>query len=331
MKKIIAILIVTMVLVLSLGGCTGDRFEKLPTESTLEGVLERDGYSMILEDNFDGDAIDSRYWKVGYGDKARRAAYYTEDSVFVKDGALTIRTNYRKDGVYGEGWYTGWVESSSRDGGHGGKPSENYEGISRTYGYFEVRCKVPATTGIWSAFWLMPDNGRGAKGMRRDDIIGTGTDGVEIDVMESFYNNYLGHRNGNQHVIHGDGYGDNAVSIASPKYDLNSSVYDEFHDYGLMWTEDEYIFYVDGRETWRTRYEIDGEARGISQVDEYMLLTIEVAGEYDVDDNGNITLYPGKMRENGEFVNHWAGNPNSNNKSKNYDFVIDRVRVFARA
>ncbi len=33
-----------------------------------------------------------------------------------------------------------------------------------------------------------------------------------------------------------------------------------FHEYGLLWTPEEYVFYVDGKEVWRT------QAGGVSQV-----------------------------------------------------------------
>ena len=43
-----------------------------------------------------------------------------------------------------------------------------------------------------------------------------------------------------------------------------------FHDYGLLWTTDEYVFYVDGKEVWRSK------AGGVSQVPEYLKLTEEI-------------------------------------------------------
>ena len=43
-----------------------------------------------------------------------------------------------------------------------------------------------------------------------------------------------------------------------------------FHDYGLLWMPEEYVFYVDGREIWRT------QAGGVSQVPEYLKLTDEI-------------------------------------------------------
>ena len=43
-----------------------------------------------------------------------------------------------------------------------------------------------------------------------------------------------------------------------------------FHDYAMLWTPEEYVFYVDGKEAWRIK------AGGVSQVPEYILLTEEI-------------------------------------------------------
>lgn len=36
---------------------------------------------------------------------------------------------------------------------------ETQKSLSQLYGYFEVNCEVPATPGLNSAFWLLPENG----------------------------------------------------------------------------------------------------------------------------------------------------------------------------
>jgi hypothetical protein len=42
------------------------------------------------------------------------------------------------------------------------------------------------------------------------------------------------------------------------------------HTFGLLWLPDEHVFYVDGKETWRS------EAGGVCQVPQYMLLSDEI-------------------------------------------------------
>ena len=292
----------------------------IPKEKTLQKALEEGGYTLVFEDDFDGDGIDYEKWKTGLGYNPRRAGYYedSEDTLFVSDGCLTIRTLY-KDGQYGEGWYTSWIESSTGLTDDGTVKSPDYKGFSSTYGYFEIRCKVPPAIGIWSAFWLMPD---GAAGMSADDVQGTGADGVEIDIMESPWYYSLTDKEANMHVLHGDGY-ENTKSEKSPLYRV-PDMYTQFHTYGVMWTEEEYVFYIDGAETWRTKHTVDGKTFGVSQVDQYMILSVEVAGY--ADENG--VPVEGKNQDGSNF---WCGNPARNDKSKHYDFVVDYVRVYRAA
>lgn len=274
MAKRVLCIVLTLIVAFSCAFALTACVKKIPSEKTLDAVLEEGGYKLVFADEFDGDSVDYTKWRTGYQTPSRRAAYYEDsaDTLFVSDGALTIRTLW-KDGQYGEGWYTSWLETSTRPDGEGITHSENYEGFSAKYGYFEVRCIAPPTIGIWSAFWLMPDEGTG---MGPDDVMGTGADGVEIDVMESPWKYATGGKESVQHVVHGDGYTD-TKSDKSDRYKV-PDMYSEFHTYGVLWTEEEYVFFIDGAETWRTRHTVDGQTLGVSEVNEYMILSVEVGG-----------------------------------------------------
>ncbi len=174
------------------------------------------------------------------------------------------------------------------------------------YGYYEVRCKLQKTDGWWSAFWIQSPS------------IGTTYDpefsGVEVDIMEYF---------GNMRLTSGNfygGYGADLKKDARVHYDLNGKAYsnygsakitdedypalkkaeDEFHRFGLLWTENEYVFYYDGKETGRTQ-------KPISQIPQFILLTTEVKGYR----NGNGLKHSEKAE-----------------KCLGDSFVVDYVRVF---
>lgn len=324
MKRIISAIIICVLLSISaIALCSCNNGSSSDTE--LQKALADGGYKLVFEDNFNGDSLDTTKWKAGYDGEnhVRRAAYVetTPDTLFVKDGTLTIRTHYKTDGQYGEGWYTSWVESATNpEKGHVSAP-EGYEGFSAKYGYFEARCIAPPCEGIWSAFWLMPDEG---SGMTSNDVMNTGSDGVEVDIMESpwYYSGFF-NRNSNMHVLHGDGYS-NTKSQKSDNIRV-SNMYSKFHTYGVMWTPEEYIFYIDGKETWRADHTVDGVTLGVSEVKQYMLLTVEVGGYMDEDGN----LHPGKqLNSDGTESEYWCGDADKNDKSKNYDFIIDYVRVY---
>lgn len=312
--KIVSVVILVAIATVMLASCV--RVHKLEGKATLTETLEKEGYVLSWSDEFDSERLDTSKWKSGYTSPARRGGYYLndEETVFVSDGALTIRTRYLENGVYGAGWYTGWLESATYRTGHNNVIPDNYTGFAAKYGYFEVRCVCPAATGIWSAFWLMPNGG---KGMHAGDVIGTGSDGVEIDVMESPYMYKLSNKERVTHVIHADGYGEHAVSASSDFYKVEG-MYEEYHTYGVLWTETEYVFYIDGIETWRTDMSVGDTRYGVSEVEEYILLTVEVGGETE---DGLIAV-PGK--------DSWCGDPMKNDKDKHYDFKVDYVRYYSK-
>ena len=79
----------------------------------------------------------------------------------------------------------------------------------------------------------------------------------------------------------------------------------------MLWTKDEYVFYINGKETWRTKF-------GVSQVPEFLWLSVEIAGKGDSADPENA---------GNEFT--WAGDIRNNpDSTMPADFVVDYVRVY---
>lgn len=328
MKKLIIPIAIAIILCI---GCAalvscGTWYIEIPENGR---VFDYSEWKLDWSDEFEGSSLDHTKWKINTmpseddNNGVRRAGYYVddEDIIFVNNSNLTIRTKY-KDGKLGAGWYTSWVESSVEKHSELAKEGVDYQGYSSMYGYYEVRCIAPPSVGIWSAFWMMPDN---SKAFSSEDEQWTGSDGVEIDVMESPNMYVKGEKNVNTHVVHGDDY-NNVKSEKSPNYKV-PNMYTTFHTYGVEWNETEYIFYIDGIETWRSKHTYEGRDLGVAKVNEYMILSVEVGGTRE---NGN--MIPGYVRdkEKNELVPAWCGNPDENDKSKNYDFVIDYVRVYKK-
>lgn len=300
-KRVSIIILIILFSVINLSGCD---YISLNTNNKL--ILD-DSWTLTFEDNF--DTLDLTKWKFNKQQEGlRRAAYYVDDemTLFVANGKLFIRTKWRQ-GKYGEGFYTSWLETAINK--NSDNNSTDYSGFSQTYGYFEINCKVPSSYGIWSAFWLMPDNNIA---FSENDILGTGRDGAEIDIMESPFYYRKGQNSLVQSAVHCDGYKKGILQTDCSKlYHLND-IYNEFHSYAVMWDENEYTFYYDGYEIWRTDH-----YNGTSRVNQYMILSVEVGG---ANENGIITSYGG-----------WSGDPLSNDKSQNYDFVIDYVKVYSKS
>lgn len=205
------------------------------------------GYTLAWHDEFEGNEIDATKWKP-WALGPRRDAINTADAATL-DGKGHLFINTRRVQDDGQTRYeTGGVWT------HG-----LYE---PTFGYIEARIKLHTQIGHWAALWLncspMGDPvGDPAKG------------GVEIDVME--YHHRMRGGQAVQHNIHWDGYAKDHKSRGREVTVQNLT--DGFHTFGMLWTSDEYVFFVDGVETFRVRSK-DGGA--ISHRPEYLILSLEV-------------------------------------------------------
>lgn len=193
-------------------------------------------WKLAWSDEFDGDKLDETKWN-RLGDSKRRDGYWIKDDAYVNGkGSLVLRT--RKDG---DRYTCGAVNTRGK--------------FEHAFGYYSARCKLPKEPGHWPAFWLMCS---GVSSIGND-----GRDGTEIDIVEVPWRD--GRLTAN---LHWDGYGDKHKS-AGTKFTV-PGVMEGWHVFSLMWTADEYVFYVDGKEVWRST------AGGVSQVPEFIKLTEEI-------------------------------------------------------
>lgn len=257
-------------------------------------TLDLSNMNLVFEDDFNGE-LNKDIWQTDFETPVRRGGYWTDEQCFTENGNLIIRTEYKENGSQGAGWYSGTCSTRNT--------------LQYTYGYFEVRCKAPAAEGLWSAFWMQSPS------MANDETNG-GKDGAEIDIMESpYYNDPVNkaktYRNTTMHTIHVDGYGDAHTAKSSKFICVDKDMYSDFNTYGVLWTKDEYVFYVNGKETWRTDF-------GVSQVPEFLWLSVEIAGESN-----------SSNPENTDNKFTWSGDIRNNGKDKfPADFVVDYVRVY---
>ena len=221
--------------------------------------LDLDKFDLTFEDNFDGEldrSVWSGHYQYGNTTVSRKGSYWNQYLAQTKDGNLVIPVVYLEEGMGGEGagWYSAGVDTDA--------DAEN--GFSQKFGYFECRCILPKGSDIWSAFWLMNS------GVFDED--GSGRDGTEIDIFESdCYGDFM--ENAVTSNLHFDGYGDAHQKHGATKFLLKNNPYEEFNTYGLEWNENEYIFYINGVETFRTDF------GGVSQNEEYLILSVEMKGE----------------------------------------------------
>lgn len=245
-------------------------------------TIDLDKFTLTWSDEFDGDRLDRAKWSLrawGAYPQPRCDGYWCYETAKVEDGKLHIASVYAEDGIAGgpAGYYTTGLHTSGL--------------FDQKFGYFEARCQLPEGYGLWSAFWLQSEN------VSNED--GSGRDGTEIDIYESFYSKQCWpKRDSVSSNLHWDGYGD-AHRAAPVGWWHVKKPYDTFHTYGLEWNENEYIFYIDGRESGRST------AGGVCQTELFLILSVE------------------------HVFQSWLKEDIRRNKpGEMTDFVVDYVRVY---
>jgi len=214
-------------------------------------ALDLSDYQIVFEDEFNAPALDLTKWEYR-GSGARSGGFMSPGQVFTKDGNLILRAEYRADGEYGAGWYSGMIRTV-----------EDY-----TSGYFECRCIASEGGGFWSAFWL------NSPGMGSAEASNGGIGGAELDIFEAFNYKNIKNYNSVSLNVHVGGYGDGLRSENLGSYKVKDP-YTTYNTYGLEWTPEYYIFYINGVECVRSNFK-DGVSQGL----EYAILSLELPKEF---------------------------------------------------
>jgi beta-glucanase (GH16 family) len=192
-------------------------------------------WKLVWRDEFNGKTLDPAKWEVPEG--SRRDGWWSKKAIAL-DGRGHLVMSTLKDG---DRYLDGCVRTRGK--------------FERATGYFVARIELQREPGHWSAFWLFHPS--------VNKIGDDGRDGTEIDIMEK---PWLDDRV--QQTLHWDGYGRHHKQEG--KVATVPGVMKGFHAFALWWKPDEYVFYVDGRETWRTR------AGGVCRTPLYIKLTDEI-------------------------------------------------------
>ena len=212
------------------------------------------GYTQVFCDEFDGDTLDTNVWQYRSNGK-RRNGYNAASQVQLRNGNLILTGEYRtaETGEFGAGWYAGMIS------------------LRQKYlrGYYEIRCKCSKGPGFWSAFWIQASN------PYSHEISRGGIGGAEIDIFESGASDAVlpWHRNSVTQTIHCNGWDDDPEHIDSRMLGsfYGKDIYNTYNTYAVEWTEDEYIFYINGKESARSSF-----ASGVSAVPEEVIVSLEI-------------------------------------------------------
>lgn len=201
--------------------------------------IEKDGWNLTFNDEFDGTDIDWTKWNKYYsqntlhkpGDVAGKVSL---DCIEVKDGNLHL---YVKDNIGGDyPLKVGWMNTARW----------NDIGFDQQYGYFEIRCKPPKQ-GIkfWPAFWLYGDSWP----PEIDIFEFMGVDDVDRDYTKSisFTNHFGTPGKVGKHGFLGTQLGRTLKGI---------NWNEKFHTYACRWEWNYVEFYIDNIAVYRIIYNV---------------------------------------------------------------------------
>ncbi len=193
--------------------------EELPQVSQ-EDVPQYEGYTLLWNDEFNGDTLNSEIWRYelhapGWVNAELQEYTDSTDNIFVKDGRLIIKALKTQDNA-GKDYYTSGKITT--------RGNQDF-----MYGKVIARAKVPEGKGLWPAFWMMPS---------KDGIYGSWPKGGEIDIMEILGNE----PNKSYSTIH---YGEPHAQQQGEYVLDNGTFADSFHEFCVEWEPGEMRFYVD--------------------------------------------------------------------------------------
>jgi beta-glucanase (GH16 family) len=167
----------------------------------------------------------------------------TDDNPFsINHGILSINANKTPaDMVGAQNIYNGLTQEPYTSGmlttaqGDSWEPYNQSNGFSQTYGYFEMRCEVPNSPGMWPAFWLLPE-----------PKLNTSNTNAEYDIFEIPVSSTYPSGENTKTIyqtshLNGPGVGQNIYTLPNGG-DASTS----FHTYGFEWDSTSIRWYVDG-------------------------------------------------------------------------------------
>jgi beta-glucanase (GH16 family) len=250
-------------------------------------------WKLTLNENFDGATLNTNVWTPGYtfADVINNEMQgYVPENILVSNGICTIKVELRD------------CVNTDRTGRKGGAQKfasgafTSFDRFTQTYGYFEARVKMTQAPGpgTWPAFWMLPDRGRdypekiGDRTIRRAYLTKEYGRGIEIDIFE--FMPWWKTREGRFFVHVGciwsygkvtekdpapHGYG--AYALENDGWGPRELTYPnadtEFHTYGLYWSPERLIFYLDSKPVFRVR-----DAQHVPDVPHYFLFNVALSG-----------------------------------------------------
>jgi beta-glucanase (GH16 family) len=255
--------------------------------------VDLSSYKLTFEDEFTGSYLNSQVWGTKYWWGGRSLSSNGEKQYFADRSTAVVQKHPSTDpfkivadtSQTGDGVLTITASKSPDTSLTDGLPYvsgmiNTYGTFSQTYGYFEIKAQVPTGTGLWPAFWMLPQSGNWPP---------------EIDVLE-----LLGKDPKTYYVgAHWSGTGgshQHQTTAINKGIDLSQ----RFHTYGTMWTASTISFYLDGVQV-HSMATPPGATEPM-----YLLAGLAVGGTWGGDPD-TTTKFPAEFKI--DYIKAWALDP----------------------
>ena len=194
---------------------------------------------LVFSDEFDGPQLDTHKWDTQYWNgrtNLRELGYYAPDAFEFISGTLRLKAEQRR------------MEKMSYTSGM----ISSYRKFDLTYGYVEMRSKIPRGQGLWPAFWLLT--------YEKLPLF-------EIDIME-----IIGHEPQRVHTtIH---YREsNDMNLEDGNVYEGADFSANFHLFAVEWNSNAIIWYIDNVECYRVTHHVPQQPM-------YIIANLAVGGDW---------------------------------------------------
>ncbi|KAK5213620.1 hypothetical protein LTR20_008110 [Exophiala xenobiotica] len=223
-------------------------------------------YCMIYEDDFTSGTLDPDVWTKevevgGFGNGQFEETTATDENVFIKDSILHIQPtlqdvdllthnhtlNLTKLGTCTSDLWSNCVAVTNTTNGTIINPVKSgrintKKGANLKYGRIEVVAKMPQGDWLWPAIWMLPTASEYGEWPRSG----------EIDIVESRGNNFTYPQGGDNVMSSALHWGPDSNNDAwwrtyRKQSALHSTFSEQFHTFGLEWSEKYLYTYLDSR------------------------------------------------------------------------------------
>lgn len=237
--------------------------------NTVTNVVKPDDkWVVTFFDDFNGP-LDRSKWSPEIsnngGGNGEAQAYIDDNStVRTENGCLVLQAN--RANAMDRNYTSGRINSKDK--------------VEMKYGKIEARIKMPKTDSLWSAFWLLSNDGKT-----------WGHGAAEIDIVEFVGRN----KNRPSGAINYDPWPQNKYVSENYTFPNGENAYDNFHIYSVNWQPNKIEYFVDNNlyctftpESLKSRWTLNDDTKW------YIILNVAISGAL----GGNIKdsdVFPDKM------------------------------------